>query len=273
MARIWLAVAAITLSAIGLSFAFSGKMPTAQSEFNGTETGSKNTAPVKAAPSLTDAMMKEYILAHPEVILQSVRSMNERESTNALRDMRVNLETPFPGAVAGNPNGDVTVVEFFDFRCPFCRTAHEEIEKLIAADRGVRIVYRDLPILDPPGQPPLSKKAAQLALAAAKQGKYKAFYDRVFATPGRVTQESLVAAVRAAKLDEKRAVRDMESDEIRKAIEQNLKLASTIGVDGTPGFVIGDELHTGAKDVSELLASVRRVREKDRTAEKTGSAG
>jgi protein-disulfide isomerase len=155
-------------------------------------------------------------------------------------------------------------VEFFDFRCPFCRSAHEEVAKVIAADPNVKIVYRDIPILDAPGQPPLSKKAAQLALAAAKQGKYKAFYNRVFATPGRITQESLVAAVRAVGLDEKRAVRDMESDDVRKAIERNLKLASTIGIDGTPGFVIGEELFVGAKDASELLAAVKRVREKDR---------
>lgn len=236
--------------------------------------GQKDTMPSSiqtGSSKLMETLIRQYILDHPEVLIQSVNGMNERESGKALRNLRLEIENGFPGAVAGNPDGDVTLVEFFDFRCPFCRSAHEEVAKLIAADPDVKVVYRDIPILDAPGQPPLSRKAAQLALAAAKQGKYKIFYDRVFATPGRLTQESLVAAVRAAKLDEKRAVRDMDSDEVRKAIESNLKLAATIGIDGTPGFVVGEQLFVGAKDVNELLAAVKRVREKDRQVKSRAS--
>ncbi len=228
-------------------------------------------APVQSGTS--DAHIRQYILDHPEVLIQSVNGMNAREAGKALQNLRTELETPFPGAIAGNPDGDVTLVEFFDFRCPYCHTAHGEIAKVIAADGNVRVVYRDLPILDAPGREPLSRRAAQLALAAAKQGKYKAFYDRVFATPGRLSVESLIAAARAIGLDERRAARDAESEEVRMAIQRNLKLASSIGIDGTPGFVIGDELHAGAKSASDLLAAIARVRAREAQATSQSSAG
>ncbi len=260
MSRIWMLFAALC---VGLVLLMRG-LP---------QTGA---APVVGppVPSVTaDAQIRQYILDHPEVLIQSVNGMNAREAGKALQNLRTELETPFPGAIAGNPNGDVTLVEFFDFRCPYCHTAHAEIAKVIAADSNVRVVYRDLPILDAPGRELLSRRAAQLALAAAKQGKYKAFYDRVFATPGRLTVESLIAAARAVGLDERRAARDAESEDVRIAIQRNLKLASSIGIDGTPGFVIGDELHAGAKSASDLLAAIARVRARDSQARSRSSAG
>jgi protein-disulfide isomerase len=269
MSRFWFLTALAGLTATAAAFYLANPHVV---DVDQTE-GSSSAAPQSDNKTQMETVIRQYILDHPEVLIQSVNGMNERESGKALKNLRVELENGFPGAVGGNPNGDVTLVEFFDFRCPFCRTAHEEVAKVIAADPNVKIVYRDIPILDAPGQPPLSRRAAQLALAAAKQGKYKAFYDRVFAAPGRISQESLVAAVRATGLDEKRAVRDMESDDIRKGIERNLKLASTIGIDGTPGFVIGDELFVGAKNASELLAAIKRVREKDRQEKARSSAG
>jgi protein-disulfide isomerase len=271
MSRLWILFAALCLALVAMARLLApaslavppvaGGMPAA-----GNLAGaSAAPAPLPATAQL-EATIKAYILANPEVLIKSVEGMGARESGKALENLRAELETAFPGAVAGNPQGDVTVVEFFDFRCPFCHTAHEQVTKLLSADGNVRLVYRDLPILDRPGAEPLSRRAAQLALAAAKQGKYSKFYEAVFANRGRMTQESLVAAVRRAGLDERRAARDMTSDEVRKAIERNLKLASTIGIDGTPGFVIGDELHVGAKDMSELLVAVKRVREKNRQA-------
>jgi protein-disulfide isomerase len=270
MSRLWIVFAALCAGFIAL--ARLAAPPLAQPVAPATTaSAAAPTAPPAAPAALAnttqlDEAIKTYILAHPEVLIKSVESMNSRESGKALTNLRVELETAFPGAVAGNPQGDVTVVEFFDFRCPYCHTAHEQVTKLMAADRNVRVVYRDLPILDRPGTEPLSRRASLLALAAAKQGKYKKFHDTVFANRSRMTQESLVAAVRSAGLDERRAATEMNGEDIHKSIERNLKLASTIGIDGTPGFVIGDELHVGAKDVSELLAAVNRVRAKNRAA-------
>jgi protein-disulfide isomerase len=214
-----------------------------------------------SANASADAQIRRYILDHPEVLMESVQRLQSGATNKALVELRPQIETAFASAMAGNPNGDVTIVEFFDFRCPYCRMAHEQVKILIAQDNNIRVVYRDMPVLDRPGQEPLSRIASKIALAAAKQGKYKAFYDAVFANPGRISRETLVAIVRSLKLDETRIAKDMESDDIRKSLDSNIKLANSLGIDGTPGFIIGEQLFMGAQGVDELKAAVKRVRD------------
>ncbi len=215
------------------------------------------------APAQTatlDAKFRKYILDNPEVLMESVQRLQSGATTKALAELRPRIETPFPGAVTGNLKGDVTIVEFFDFRCPYCRSAHQELKKLMALDTNVRVVYREMPVLDAPGKEPLSRLAAKLALAAAKQGKYVAFHEAIFNAPGRVSREMLVGIVRDLNLNETRIAKDMESDDIRNEIENNLKFARTLGFDGTPGFMIGEQLFIGAQGVDALKAAVDAAR-------------
>jgi protein-disulfide isomerase len=216
------------------------------------------TAPTQTAAQ--DAQFRKYILDNPEVLMESVQRMQSGATTKALAELRPQIETPFPGTATGNLKGDVTVVEFFDFRCPYCRAAHIELKKLMALDSNIRVVYREMPVLDAPGKEPLSRLASKLALAAAKQGKYVQFHEAIFNYPGRVSREMLVGIVRDLKLNESRIAKDMESDDIRTEIDSNLKLARTLGFDGTPGFMIGEQLFIGAQGVDALRAAVATAR-------------
>ncbi len=247
MSKLWVLFGAMSITILLLAKFLSGSVAP--------------TLPETAAASAPlNQAIQSYIMNHPQVLLESIRQFRATERTQALVQMRPEIEKGFPGAVGGNPRGDVTIVEFFDFRCPFCRSAHAELSKIIAADPGVKIVYRDMPILDQPGQEPLSRSASKLALAAAKQGKYAAFYSAVFDTGGRVTREALIAAVRTAKLDETRIARDMNAADVSASLDANIRLANALGIDGTPGFVIGEQILVGAQQAEALTEAIARLR-------------
>lgn len=206
-----------------------------------------------------EALVRQYILQHPEIIPEAITELQRREAVKILDSYRQDIETPFPGTVAGNPDGDVTIVEFFDFRCPYCRQAAMDVQRLIDEDAGIRVIYRDFPVLDRGGEP-LSRRAALAALAAARQGKYVDFYKRLFDLPGRLSQELLVATVRGAGLDERQAVRDMESAELAAEVDKNLQLGRNLGLSGTPSYIIGDQIISGAVGYDALKAAVARAR-------------
>ncbi|MCH8685567.1 DsbA family protein [Pedomonas mirosovicensis] len=207
-----------------------------------------------------EALVRQYILEHPEIIPEAVAELQRREVVKVLETYRADIETPFPGAEAGNPKGDVILVEFFDFRCPFCRKSHSDLKRLIKEDPNLRVVFRDLPILDREGAEPLSRRAAIAALAAAKQGRYYDLHDALFSAPGRMTQETLVTAVREAGLDEKRLAADMNDADIEQEIAKNLQLAGNLGLSGTPTYVIGDQIISGAVDYNDLKEAVAKAR-------------
>lgn len=202
-----------------------------------------------------EAMIRDYLLANPEIIPEAMARLQEREVTRTLESNRSQIETPFPGAEIGNPKGDVTVVEFFDFQCPYCKTSHNDAEILVSNDPKVRYVFRDLPVLDRGGEP-LSMRSALAALAAARQGKYLALRKALFDLPGRPSQERLVQAIRQAGLDEAKLARDMEDPALKQALEANIALAQNIGVTGTPTFIIGNQIFAGGVGVEGLSQAV-----------------
>lgn len=202
-----------------------------------------------------EAIVHDYILAHPEIIPEAINGMQARDVAKLLTSNRAEIETPFPGAVAGNPKGDVTLVEFFDYACPYCRAAHADIVKLIAADPKLRVVYRDFPVLSE-----ASGEAALAALSAARQGKYAGFHDRMFETPGKVDHERTVAIVRAAGLNETRTASDLTNAALKTEIKKNLDLARALGVTGTPTFVVGDRILSGAVGYQVLADAVTAAR-------------
>lgn len=205
-------------------------------------------------------LVRQYILDHPEIIPEAVAELQRREVARTLASYREALQTPFPGAEAGNPNGDVILVEFFDYRCPFCRKSHNDLKRLIKEDPNLRVIYRDLPILDQQGSEPLSRRAALASLAAARQGRYNELHDALFTLPGRLTQEALVAAVRRSGLDEDRLAADMTDPALEQELNKNLQLGGNLGLTGTPTYIIGDQIISGAVEYDTLKQAIAKAR-------------
>jgi protein-disulfide isomerase len=203
----------------------------------------------------TEALVRAYILENPEIITEAVEILQQREIAQRLTAAGNRIATPFPGAEAGNPKGDVTIVEFTDYSCGFCRASVADVQRLTEDDSGVRVVYRELPILSP-----ASREAAAWALAAARQGKHKAFHDAMFAAGRPETQTIRIAAARAG-LNIAAAEKFVASTEAKTEIEQNLAMMQQIGFNGTPTFIIGDQILEGALGYDALKAAVAKVRE------------
>jgi protein-disulfide isomerase len=205
-------------------------------------------------------LVHAYLLANPEIIPQAIQQLQKNEARKVLANIRDDLERGAPGAVAGNPDGDVTLVEFFDFRCPYCRQAHSELTTLIQEDPNLRVVFRDFPVLDRDGAEPLSMRAALAALAAGRQGRYNEVRNALFEAPGRLTQETLVQAVRKSGADERKIAADMESRDLKAELEKNYQYARILGFNGTPSYVIGDQIIPGAVGVDALREAIREAR-------------
>jgi protein-disulfide isomerase len=201
-----------------------------------------------------EAVVRAYILEHPEIIPEAVEILQKREAEKRLASAGSKMATPFPGAVAGNPNGDITVVEFTDYNCGYCRASVADVQKLIDSDRNVRIVYREVPILSQ-----TSRDAALWALAAAKQGKHKAFHDAMF-SGARPDAQSIRAAAIKAGLDLKAAEKFAASTEANAEVESNRAMMQEVGFSGTPTFIIGDQILEGALGYGALKAAVERAR-------------
>jgi protein-disulfide isomerase len=202
----------------------------------------------------TEAVVRAYILEHPEILTEAAQILQQRETAKRLTSAGGALTKPFAGAVAGNPSGDITVVEFTDYSCGFCRASVADVQRLVSMDKGVRVVFREAPILSP-----ASKDAARWALAAAKQGKHKAFHDAMFAGD-RPTKESILLAARKAGLDMARAEKDANSDGVGAEIDANIAMMQQIGVGGTPTFIIGDQILEGALGYDALTNAVAKAR-------------
>jgi protein-disulfide isomerase len=157
--------------------------------------------------------------------------------------------------VGGNPKGDVTIVEFFDTRCPYCRKLEPAMAELLEQDRGVRLIYKDLPILGPP-----SVLGSKAILAAQRQGGYEKLRAAIMSAPPQTTKPMIREAALQLGLDWKRLEHDMDDPAIQARIDTNLKLAHAIGIDGTPALVIGGELIPGAVELVELQKQVGAAR-------------
>jgi protein-disulfide isomerase len=209
-----------------------------------------------------EQVIREYLLSHPDVIIDALRRGEEQrreaaraQSRAAVQAHRNELMQSADSFVGGNPAGDVTIVEFFDYRCPHCRRMVPVVKALLAADPGVRLVYKEMPIL---GEE--STLAARAALAARGQGKYVEAHERLMAETGPMTRGSLVATLAGIGVDGGRLQADMDAPEVEAMLARELALAHALGIDGTPAFVVGGELVVGAVDVGTLRRLVDRAR-------------
>ena len=209
--------------------------------------------------------VRDFLLEHPEVIMEAVQLLQERqraaEAENLKRTIAARRDEIFndPSApVGGNPSGDVTVVEFFDYNCPYCRRVAPTLAEVEEADASLRIVYKEFPILGPG-----SRFAARAALAAQKQGTYPAFHTALMRAQEQLDENEVITIAQAVGLDAARLQQDMQDPAIEDAIARNLELAEALGITGTPSFVIGDRIVPGAIDrrtLERLIAGARQGR-------------
>lgn len=201
-----------------------------------------------------ESVVREYILAHPEIIPEAIERLQNNEAAKAVSANRKALETPYASAWAGNPKGDVTMVVFYDYACGFCRRSLPDIEKLLAEDKNLKVVFRELPILSED-----SAKASHAALAAAEQGKFKAFHDALFEA-GRPTAANVVKVQKELGIDMAKSTAAAASPAVQREIETNVEMARTLRFTGTPSWVIGDQVLNGAIGYDNLKKAVEKAR-------------
>ena len=195
------------------------------------------------------AAVRAAIMADPQMLPDAMEELQRREAAAAIGPQRAALERPYSGAWAGAADGDVTLVTFFDYACGFCRQSNAALARLLAEDPRLKVVYRELPVLGPE-----SRTAALASLAAADQGRYRSFYDARFAA-GRPTPETIARAQAAAGV-QPAAPSDAHNEEIAR----NAELATRIRANGTPTFVVGDQVLHGAVGYEALKAAVAQAR-------------
>lgn len=207
------------------------------------------------------AIMRDAMKQDPSILKDAITALQTdegarekagaRDALASVRDKLVNSLDP----VGGNPKGDVTIVEFFDVRCPYCKRLEPDMARFLAGDRGVRLVYKDLPILGP-----ASTLGSKALLAAHRQNAYEKYRDAVMKLPADITLAALEAAAKKLGLDWPKLARDMDDAAIKQQIDANLALAHKLSIQGTPALIIGDEVVPGAVDVDELKRLVADAR-------------
>ena len=208
-------------------------------------------------------IVRDYLLENPEVLVEAIQIYQQRQRLAETVRQQQQVEARMAEMVAdpddpvlGNPEGDVTLVEFFDYRCPYCKSVGETVRQVVAEDGGIRLVMKEFPILGPD-----STFAARAALASMAQDRYEDFHFAMMNAPGKVTPDQVRAIAAHIGLDVAKLQRDMQSDEIERIINENIALAEDVGIRGTPAFVIGDQVVPGAVDAETLKDLVTRARD------------
>ena len=197
---------------------------------------------------------RDYLLANPEVLPEAMEVLQRREQIARIEPLRRELETPFPGAVLGNPRGSVTLVEFTDYACTYCRQSLADVAALVAANPDLKVVIREYPILAPE-----SADAARMALAAAQQGRYAQFHDAMYRL-GPPSADSIEAAAKEAGVDLARARAAIATGAFDGHLQANYALAAKLGISGTPGWVIGGQALNGAVGAQRLTDAIEEAR-------------
>jgi protein-disulfide isomerase len=210
-------------------------------------------------------IVKDYLINNPEVMMEIQASLeakmeklqNERMAS-AIKENAAELFKNASAPIAGNPKGDVTVIEFFDYNCGYCKKALGGLAQLMEKDRNVKVVLKEFPILSKG-----SEEAARVALAARNQGKYWEFHRAMLETPGQANEAVALRVAEKVGLDIARLKRDMASPEIKKELDQVRTLAQKMGIQGTPHFLVGERVIPGAPEnlgdiLAQNVAEVRR---------------
>jgi protein-disulfide isomerase len=208
-----------------------------------------------------EKIVRDYLLREPEVVYQALEELQRRqaEATAARQQAAIAenqselLDDPSTPE-GGNPEGDVTLVEFFDYRCAYCRRVVSSMRALLDEDRGLRVVFKELPVLGPD-----SVRAARAALASRKQDRYVPLHFALMAADD-LSPAGIRAAAEAVGLDPDQLEADMAAPEVTGAIDANYALANELGIEGTPAFVIGGQLLPGAVEKARLEQLIQEAR-------------
>jgi protein-disulfide isomerase len=223
--------------------------------FGGAALALGSSDPIKTTDrAAIENIVREYILTHPEILPEAMQNLQARELSKAVVANRKAIETPFAGAWEGAADGDVVLVEFFDYACGYCRASIADIERLLLEDKKLKVVYREMPVL---GQ--ASDDAARVSLTAAKQGKYMAFHKAMFAA-GRPSAAVIASAQDKAGLDKAQSREDIKSSAIENELNNSSELQRTLQLGGTPSWVVGDKVMVGAVGYDALKAAIAQAR-------------
>ena len=204
-----------------------------------------------AAPELIGSrIVRAGIMADPQILVDGSDALRDRQYEPVLAQHRAAIETPFGTSWKGASNPDVTLVEFYDYACSYCKASNADIDRLLQEDKGLRVVYRELPILGPQ-----SVDAARLSLAASKAGRFSQFHDALWQA-GRPGEQTNAAAANAAGIP----AQPPQTAETEAELKKNFELASALGATGTPLFVVGDRVMNGAVGYDALKQAVEDAR-------------
>ncbi len=212
-----------------------------------------------------EGIIKDYLIRHPEVLQEAIGELEKRQAEAqrkaqqaALDETRAVLTTSVHGNVVGNPSGDVTLIEFFDYNCGYCKRALSDVRTLVKGDAKLKVILRDLPVLGPD-----SVEATRVALAAKQQlagERLFEFHSRLLETRGKVGAERGLALAKEMGLDVARLQRDMTGPEVRAAMAENADLGEKLALTGTPAFIVGNEVISGAVGVEPLRQAIAMTR-------------
>lgn len=206
---------------------------------------------VTVAPNLIGPrLVRTALVNDPDILVAGSDALHAKQNREAVEGIRAALETPFSSSWKGASKPEVVMTYFYDYACGFCRQSNPDIERLIAEDKGLRVVYRELPILGPD-----SVAAARVSLAASKAGRFARFHDALYAA-GRPGPQTISAAANVAGV----APSQVQDPSIEAEIQSNMRLAQQLRANGTPLFVIGDEIFNAAVGYDALKAAIAKAR-------------
>lgn len=212
-----------------------------------------------------EEIIKDYLVKNPEVLLEAQNALEAKMDkiqaervAGAIKSNAAEIYRPANSPVVGNVKGDVTVIEFFDYNCGYCKRAFGDLARVIDRDKQVKLIMKEFPILSKG-----SEEAAKVALAARMQGKYWEFHRAMIEAPGQASEASALRVAEKLNLDMGKLKKDMGSAEVKKEIDDTRALAAKLGIQGTPHFLVGDRIIPGAPEnlheqLSKLVAEVRK---------------
>lgn len=208
------------------------------------------------------SIIKDYLLKNPEVIRDAIEELERRNAVaekqrrqKLIAENKDLLHDPKSSFITGNPKGDVTVIEYFDYNCPYCRQSLIDVVKLIENDKNVRVILKEYPIL---GE--ASKHASLVAIAARKQNKYMEIHTALLSAKGRLDNNSIMKIAEGIGLDMEKLKADMASDETKTILNKNIESGLKVGINGTPSFIINDELIPQVLPYEAMKGFISRLR-------------
>jgi len=199
---------------------------------------------------LSSRIVRQGLLADPKILSDAVDALRDAQYAPVLASNRAAIETPFSSSWKGAEKPEVTLVEFFDYACPYCKASNPSVDRLLQEDKGLRVVYRELPILGPD-----SLTAARLSLEASKLGRFAQFHDTLWKA-GRPAPQTIAVAAQAAGIADK----PQQDATVEAELKRNFQLASQLGATGTPVFIVGDRVLNGAVGYDALKEAIAAAR-------------